>query len=536
MILAAPREEILHYNWGNTKNIVEVIMKVIDKDQLHVQVEKFAAQFKGANDQDQIDKLYQLWRWVRTTIPYDPDPVGLQAIKHPARTYEDALKGIGSDCKSMSVFIRFVLYCIGVPHYIEFASYNRNKRIQHVFAVAQVGDQDIPIDPVYKKFNQRVKATFTQKVNPKRMTKIVEIAGVHGPIVLPKRPRLPISQVTDGELKLLLTIRELELVEALNRQRGFLENADQQARVLYDLQNIQNRGLHAGFGFVKNQGVNDFVELLKRRDLPSFMASFAGLYGEYDPTIEQANYCRSAAANYANQQFYMRGIYHPNENSILPGTSSSWNDIYNTQLQECIDEVQMENVVNAHLIDAGPYFMYDQWGPSSNNYRVVIENKRLRQTDWIYTAAQVTGLAIDNIRGIARTGSIEHLASIEGSSYTPESLQTALSGTIYQRENVGDLITVLAIVTAVVGLVTKSVQLVKSFETQSKSKQAFRNIPPADSPSIKIEQSDFALPVDQEQGGTASGSSGGNGFLGLNMTQLALAFSGAMLLFNKTSE
>ena len=81
-----PREEIIHRDWGDTTDIIDVIMTVVNKKELGSQVEAFSQAFKASTPSQQREKLQQLWRWVRNNIPYVADPNRVQVIKHPART------------------------------------------------------------------------------------------------------------------------------------------------------------------------------------------------------------------------------------------------------------------------------------------------------------------------------------------------------------------------------------------------------------------------------------------------------------------
>lgn len=509
----APRREILHFNWGNTDQIMTVIMAVANKEHLGKQVEKFSETFRATPGQ-QYDKLGELWAYVRSNIPYVPDAAGVQQIKHPARTWEDAERGEGSDCKSMSVFIRFCLYNLGIPHFLRFASYIPSKRIQHVYVVALLDGKEVILDTVYNRFDEEVEYTWKQDKKPERMTKIVEIAGLPANIQLPERPWFPIASMTDGELALAAAVRELELVTAINKGRGFLSQAEEQERALEYLSGILQNGLHRADVRKSPPKLRTQVEKLQRRDYASYQAfrrQAAIIAGDFPLTPAQRQECE--------------GLVEYTDIITDPFTGEDYGGEPTRESQEaysaCIREKKMENVVNAHIVDSGVNFLYDQMGPDSG-YNNIISAKYINQRAWIYEAARVTGLSEENVRAIARTGTIEKLGE------TPESAKAILYPAM-TGDNIGfDPLAIAALISAIVGLIGAGVQLIRQFEQQSEFEQAFRDIPDPGAPNFKIQSSDFATPVD-DQGNpiTLPGEHPGEGQS--NLLTLGLLGAGALL-------
>lgn len=509
----APRREILHFNWGNTDQIMTVIMAVANKEHLGKQVEKFSEAFRAQPGQ-QYEKLGELWAYVRSSIPYVPDPAGVQKIKHPARTWEDAERGEGSDCKSMSIFIRFCLYNLGIPHFLRFASYIPSKRIQHVYVVALLNGQEVILDTVYEKFDEEVEYTWKKDKKPERMTKIVEIAGLPASIQLPERPWFPIASMSDGELALAAAVRELELVTAINKGRGFNSQAEEQERALDYLSSVLQKGLHRADIRKAPGKIQEQIRKLQRRDYASYEAfrrNHTAIAGDFPLTAAQRQACES--------------LVEYTDILTDPFTGEEYGGEPTRESQEaysaCIREKRMENVVNAHLVDSGVNFLYDQMGPDGN-YRAIIATKLLNQSAWIYEAARVTGLSEENVRAIARTGTVEKLGE------TPESAKAILYPAMTSN-NVGfDPLSIAALISAIVGLIGAGVQLIRQFQQQSEFQQAFRDIPDPGSPNFKIATGDFATLVD-EQGNPIIPGSSGNESENNNFLTLGLLGAGAYL-------
>lgn len=166
-----PRRVIVHHDWGDTKDIMAVIMGVVDNDQLTEQVRAFAQQYKGENPTAQIEGLRRIWQTVRREVRYQEDKDGYQAIKHPGRLWAEKV----GDCKSKTVFIYHVCRAIGVPCFIRFASYDPNRRIGHVYPVAVVNGEAVPVDAVWHLYNSEKEPTYFENHLPAAFAKDAEM-------------------------------------------------------------------------------------------------------------------------------------------------------------------------------------------------------------------------------------------------------------------------------------------------------------------------------------------------------------------------
>ena len=162
-IQATARRVIVHHDWGNTKDIMKVLMAVIDKDTLKGQVTAFVASLAPYDTPgSQRAALRRLWQICRYEIKYQEDQKGLQAIKHPARTWHDRQ----ADCKSLTVFIYMCCRAMDIPCFIRFASYTSTKQIGHVYPVAVVDGEAMPVDAVWHRFNGEERPTYFENHLP----------------------------------------------------------------------------------------------------------------------------------------------------------------------------------------------------------------------------------------------------------------------------------------------------------------------------------------------------------------------------------
>lgn len=522
--ISSPRQEITHRNWGDTEDIIRVIMEVVNKTELSDQVEQFSKHFK--DKRDQVSRLAELWQWVRDEIPYIPDPDGLQSIKHPGRTWADAQEGRGADCKSMTVFVRFVLYNIGIPHRIRFASYTKGKRIQHVYIVAMLGGTEIIIDPVHDTFNEEVPYTSIRDITPTRMTKIVEIAGITqpgaGPVLL-ARPWFSLSTMTEGEARLAIDIRAQELKAAIVAGKESQAQAKQRALIIEEMNEALISGIHTGRRNWRNVP-KEYSRMLWPCCLSHMVLgtpgkSMIGSTPDFTPDATQRAYCEQQARTRTNNEAMQNG--NPPWTSTGAPPFQTWRDgrvyatVYRAYMDKCMELKEMENMVNEYLLDAGMNFLYAQFG--SGNYNNIISVKLVNQQSWVYTSSQATGLSENVIRGLMRVGIMEQLAS---KGYGDVADPLVMKGVLQPHMTpggiggaaIGDfgITAIIALVTTIATLVGAGVNLVRSFQAASRANELWDGRPDPNDPNTRIREDDFTglQQVDQQGNPLPGGGTG----------------------------
>lgn len=132
----------------NTDDIVELVEEVLnsDVDDTEGLAKTYMATRQG---------LHQLYRDVYNRITYVEDPSFHQWVQTPSYLWHHTKRG---DCKSLTVFISSVLQNMGIPHYIRYVSYDfrsyiprSNKKFKHVYPVAILNGQELPLDVVFEK-------------------------------------------------------------------------------------------------------------------------------------------------------------------------------------------------------------------------------------------------------------------------------------------------------------------------------------------------------------------------------------------------
>ena len=93
------------------------------------------------------DKCLAVFKHLVAHVQYQLDPDGKQLIKSPARLLAD---GCG-DCKSLTMYINYCLYCLGIRHKFRFVNFDGGDQYTHVYAVAlDERDNEIILDACEK--------------------------------------------------------------------------------------------------------------------------------------------------------------------------------------------------------------------------------------------------------------------------------------------------------------------------------------------------------------------------------------------------
>lgn len=122
-----------------TGDIVDLVQKVVRSHRADTAV--FASRFPATRE-----GLQSLFNWVDRNFTYREDPSKNQWVQTPAWLNKHKI----GDCKSFTVFISTVLSNMGVDHIIRYTAY-RAGELRHVYPVAILDGEEIPLDVVWKK-------------------------------------------------------------------------------------------------------------------------------------------------------------------------------------------------------------------------------------------------------------------------------------------------------------------------------------------------------------------------------------------------
>lgn len=165
-ILQGNGDVILLKRNGNTKDIINAVLGADNFNAAYVK--DFANTIPGNN---LYELCYNIWKWLRTTVPFVEDEDGIQLIQSPGHVYQNRYTDIcdnngcgtgkGADCKSYSSFISGCLKNLGIKHFYRFISEDADKQIRHVYICVPDGTKNnyIVIDSVLPEFDKELAYT-----------------------------------------------------------------------------------------------------------------------------------------------------------------------------------------------------------------------------------------------------------------------------------------------------------------------------------------------------------------------------------------
>ncbi len=162
-------DDEVKYKDGNTQDIISVVLYGDSKAAFYTK--EFAPSLKGTSV---LNTCQNIWRFVKTQIPYVLDPEGKQFIKSPGRLWFDK----AGDCKSFSVFTASCLKNLNIPYGYRFTSYKKsNPTPTHVYVYVPLANgKEIILDSVWDgPFNTQKKFEHKQD---KPMSEISYLGGV----------------------------------------------------------------------------------------------------------------------------------------------------------------------------------------------------------------------------------------------------------------------------------------------------------------------------------------------------------------------
>lgn len=367
---------------GNLSDVINLILETDANESDYKAVESYAkANF--TKDRAGLKKIYET---VMARVNYVIDPSGWQHIKTPAWTFHNGKKG--ADCKSMTLLVNAFLRGIGVDYEIVFAWYDKKTpNSGHVYSAAFIDGERIVMDTVLGKAGgkfgeEKMPIWKTQK--HKIVTKVAKISGFNASNA--KDFKLPLHQMSDGELNLNLIRRQLEILRDLNETTAYdndifaIDSALNQVRigVLGNLGNpselILNR-INRAKTRTKRPAIGEWVDKT---------GNIAGLgYNAY----------KGICSNYYNWKDY-RHLLKFKLFISEKAEKEALQKYVDLDVRKCAEDKFKAEIINEYLEDSGPTMMYavSQADTLSNRALIKKVGQGLQRNDLAF----YTGLSHEN--------------------------------------------------------------------------------------------------------------------------------------------
>lgn len=397
---------------GNTGDIVEAILSAEQWNQ--DQTAALAQHLKGGSPRE---TLRNVWFFVRNYIKYRKDLPGYERVKLPSKTWADR----EGDCKSMSVFIAGLLKNLDIPAKYRFVSYRKGEPVSHVYVVAMPkGERQVIMDAVHSKFDNEV--PYKSKKEYPVMTKIAVVHGLpkgqngSKSVAIPKGQFVPFSQLSEGEARMMLMDRQLQILSLIDSQNSDQYNGARQIvnsvleADLHSLAPNQITGIGSGNGHYVEK-VSRIVANASRLTMPAMLPkppSIGFLKNGFNLPSEE----RLKFIQYYNEQYEkLTREYLDCKNRVR---KANWIKSEFTKdllvKQGCAPQIrarellEYEKAINDRF-EAGGYSLLYMFAPSTDGNRFAnVAAKRLRYSEARAGLSGLTGISKDNLSTMAANG------------------------------------------------------------------------------------------------------------------------------------
>ena len=157
------------------EDIIKAIIQMIPD--ATAEVKALAPKFKRA---DAKQTAFAIWYFLRNRAKYVRDKSDLQLIRTPKRfIFDTHHKSNSGDCKSFALLTVSILRSLGLPAFLRFAGYEKNKmQPSHVYAYTlDPAGNEIIIDGCYPFFNREKKYFYHENHNT---MKVASLSGIDG--------------------------------------------------------------------------------------------------------------------------------------------------------------------------------------------------------------------------------------------------------------------------------------------------------------------------------------------------------------------
>lgn len=443
---------------GNTDDIIDAILSADEYAAEHTR--DLADYLKGNTS---LETLRNVWFFVRHNIKYRKDRPGHERVKVPAKTWADRY----GDCKSMSVFIMGILKNLKIPARYRFVAYEPGP-VTHVYVVARPDryGRDIILDAVNAKFDHEENYHSKKDI----MTKISTVHGLPGgsgasrPIrPVPPAKHIPFSVLSEGEARLMLMDRSLQIGSATDASRADMYE-DARSLISTALSSSLHRGgLHNISGRAGNntylKGIISKIKEVETLRQPAQRDPYPHLAFIGEPHTIDIDFSipiqqRENEANAKLKQYKCSN--QPNRPQC-----KKWRAIY--------DAIQIEKILNQKWEKSGYGVLYNFTPTRDANQFNTVAVKRQRHVEAISGLSAISLISRKNIEIMAANG-----IRANGIQKLPQETWEAwrdglLSG---QESKIGEPVTLAIIITAITTALVFASDLLKVISPEAKVQYA----------------------------------------------------------------
>jgi hypothetical protein len=145
------RKEFLGYKDAAIYNTIAKIKDIINKSYQNPYVRRWAEQIVAdVTPNDKLGEVKAMHDFVKFNVRYTKDPYGIEYLQTPPVLLQQIEQGQtpSADCDDMTMLSLSLLKSIGFPVAVKVTSYSPNKKFAHIYGLANVKGQWIPVECV----------------------------------------------------------------------------------------------------------------------------------------------------------------------------------------------------------------------------------------------------------------------------------------------------------------------------------------------------------------------------------------------------
>ena len=124
------------------RQTVREMQRIVRREQVDPLVRRYSTRLAGGcAPNDRLCIARRLWTWVKATMRYVPDPVGVEAFTTPVEHLREFGRAgaMYGDCDDAVGLLSAMLQSVGVPARFAVASFRPDGKFHHVWTEALVG-------------------------------------------------------------------------------------------------------------------------------------------------------------------------------------------------------------------------------------------------------------------------------------------------------------------------------------------------------------------------------------------------------------
>jgi DNA polymerase III beta subunit, C-terminal domain len=158
-VMQAPKRFLVRDADHVIKNVQEIIKVVLPTSWVELLAIAPKVWRKDPKKSSKLEICRAIWNYTKKNFKYAEDPIGIELIRYPSQSFEDADTGI--DCEDLSILNAGLTNYFGIKSYFKIVKWkpdpynpaSSSKEWRHIYLIVKDGKDEIILDSTADKFN-----------------------------------------------------------------------------------------------------------------------------------------------------------------------------------------------------------------------------------------------------------------------------------------------------------------------------------------------------------------------------------------------